>query len=223
MKFTLAATTLFFIGCYLGGGAFGIVEFLHGLVWHNPLGESIHDAVLRFDDARITDFYAALRMDFRLGLASVLAMFICVLSAIALPRKLDILPWFFAMGVVVRMWAPLAIELIPRVSAAEVLAQFIPEFAWDIALILACMLGTAMGRVLGLRRIPRWRLSTVGILSALLALWLTAGLQGPASLLPFATCGLLGLLSIWFLIPTNVEVGQSASHAVNASGGSGRS
>ena len=223
MKFTLAAITLFLIGYYLGGGAFGILWSLPELVWDNPLGKAFHDAVLSLDDARITDFYAAIRTDFRFGIFSVLFGF---LGAMILPRRLDILSWFLVVGVVARMWGPLTIELIeiyPKVSAAELVAKFIPQFAFDIALIPACMLGTALGRLVRLRRIPRWRIRSVGVLTALLALWLTAGLQGPASLLPFATCGLLALLSVWLLIQTNVTVGQSPNHAVNPSGGSGLS
>jgi hypothetical protein len=199
MKFTLAAITLFLIGYYVGGGAFSILEFLYALVWRNPLAEAFHNAVLRFDDARITDFYAALRLDFGFGIISVLVGFMC---AIILPRTLDILPCFLVVGVVARMWVPLTIELIPQ--GAGVVAEFIPQFVWDIALIPACMLGTALGRLVRLRRVPRWRISSIGILTALLALLLTAIVQGPARLLPFAMCGLLGVVSIWILIQTNV-------------------
>jgi hypothetical protein len=202
MKFTLPAIALFLIGYCLGGGALGVLEFLCDLVWVNPLGEAIHDAALSFDDARVADFYAAIRVDFRLGVVSALVGF---LGAMLLPRRLDILPWFLVLGVVAR-WAPLTIELVemyPKVSAAEIVAEFIPRFAWDIALIPACMLGTAMGRLVRLRRIPRWRIRSAGLLTVLLGLWLTAGVQRPASLLPFATCGLLGLFSIWLLLQTN--------------------
>jgi hypothetical protein len=221
MRFRLAAITVFTIGYYLGCGAFGILEFLCGLVWVNPLGEAFHDAILSFDDARLTDFYAAIRTDFRFGIGSVLVGF---LGAMILPRRLDILPWFLVSGFVAR-WVPLTIELIkmfPKVSAAEIVAH-IPQFVFDITLIPACMLGTAMGRLVRLRRIPRCRLRSAGILTALLALWLTAGIQGPTWLLPFATCGLIGVLSHWLLIHSNVAVGKSANHAVNPSGGSGPS
>jgi len=221
MKFTLAAIALFSIGYYLRSGAFNILEFLSSLPWDNPLGDAFHDAVLSFDDVRVTDFYAAMRMDFRFGIISVLVGF---LGAMILPRRLDILPWFFVLGIVAR-WVPLTIELIemyPKASAADIVAH-IPQFVFDVALIPTCMLGTAMGRLVRLRRIPRWRIRSAGILTALLALWLTAGIQGPTSLLPFATCGLMGLLSTWLLIQTNVTVGPSPNHAVNPSGGSGPS
>jgi hypothetical protein len=226
MKFTVAAIALLLVGYCLGGGVFEILEFLERPVWNNPLGEAIHDAVVSLDDTRLTDFYAAIRMDFRLGIISVLFGFLCFLGAMTLPRKLDILPWFFAVGIVARIWVPLTIELIeliPRVSAVELLAKFIPQLVWDIALIPACMLGTAMGRLVRIRRIPRWRIRSVGILTALLALWLTAGLQAPALLLPFATCGLIGLLSIWLLLQTSMTVGPSSNPAVNPSGESGSS
>jgi hypothetical protein len=221
MKFTLAAVALFSIGYYLGGGAFNVLEFLAGLVWNNPLGEAFHDAVLGFDDVRVTDFYAAIRMDFRFGIVSLILGF---LGALVLPRRFDILPWFLVMGVVAR-WVPLAIELIemyPKVSAAEIVAE-IPQFVFDIALIPTCMLGTALGRLVRLRRIPRWRIRSVGILTVIVALWLTAGVQSPMVLLPIATCGLMGVLSIWLLSQTNVTVGPSPNHAANPSGGSGPS
>jgi hypothetical protein len=51
MRFTLAAITLFSIGYFLGSGAFGILEFLSGLIWNNSLGKAFHNAVLGFDDA----------------------------------------------------------------------------------------------------------------------------------------------------------------------------
>jgi hypothetical protein len=226
MKLRLAAIALLLIGYCLGGRVLGILDFFNGLVWTNPLGEAFHDAVLVFDDDVIIDFYAAIRMDFRLGIVSVLAGFVCAICAMILPRKLDILPWFFAVGVVARIWVPLTVELIgfipKKVSAAELLAKFSPDFAWDLALVPACMLGTAMGRLVRLRRVPRWRIRSIGVLTALLALWLAAGVQSPRAL-PFATCGLLGLLSIWLLIQTNLTAGQSPNHAVNPSGGSGPS
>jgi hypothetical protein len=210
MKFTLAAITLFSIGYYLGGGAFdSILWSVPALLWNNPLGRALDEAVLSFEDDRLTDFYFAIRDDFKFGIVSVLFGF---LGALILPRKLDILPWFFVVGVVARMWGPLTIELIkfiPKVSAADLVADFFPRFVFDIAIIPACMLGTALGRLVRLRRIPRWRIRSVGILTALLALWLTAGLQSPRSLFPFATFGLLGLLSVWLLIQTTVMVGQS--------------
>lgn len=220
MKFTLAAITLFSIGYCLGGGAFGILWSLPELIWDNPWGEAFHDAVLGFDDARLVEFYATIRLDFRFGIVSVLFGF---LGAMFLPRRLDTLPWFLVVGVVARMWAPLTIELVrmyPKVSAAEIVAAFTEQFLFDIALMPACMLGTAMGRLVKLRRIPRWRIRSAAILTALLALWLTAGIHAPASLLPLATCGLLGLLSVWLLIQTNIPVGPTPNHAVNPSGGS---
>jgi hypothetical protein len=220
MKFKLAAIALFAIGYYLSGGARGILWSLPELIWDNPLGKAFHDAVVSLDDARITDFYGAIQSDFRFGIVAVL---FGLLSAIILPRRLDILPWFLVVGVVARMWGPLTVELIelyPKVSAAELVAKFIPKSAFDIALIPACIVGTALGRLVRLRRIPRWRIRSVGILTALVALWLTAGLQGPRSLLPFATCGLLSLLSIWLLLQTKIMVGQSPNEAVNPSGGS---
>jgi hypothetical protein len=210
MRFAFAAIALFSLGYYLGGGALGILEFCSGLVWDNPLGRAFHDAVLSLDDARITDFYGAIRSEFRFG---ILAMLAGILGALILPRKLDILPWFLVLGIVAR-WVPLTIELIeifPKVPVAELVVKFIPRFAFDVALIPACMLGTAVGRLVRLRRIPRWRIRSLAILTALLAVWLAAGFQSPMALLPFATCGLLGLVSIWLLMQTNVAVGLPPS------------
>jgi hypothetical protein len=200
--FTLAAVAFFAIGYYFGTGALGW-EFFDELIWSNPIGDAIHNAVLSFEEARIADFYGAIRLDFRFGILSLLAGF---LGALVLPRRFDILPWFLAGGVFAH-WGPTTIEVIPRISGAEFLVDFfLPDIVWDIALIPACMLGTAMGRLVRRRRIPRWRIRTFGILTALLALWLAAGIQDSQWLLPFATCGLLALLSIWLLIQTNVTI-----------------
>src|SRR5688572_8600667 len=124
MKFTLAAITLFSIGYYLGGGAFdSILWSVPALLWNNPLGRALDEAVPSFEDDRLTDFYFAIRDDFKFGIVSVLFGF---LGALILPRRLDILPWFFVVGVVARMWGPLTIELIkfiPKVSAADLVAD----------------------------------------------------------------------------------------------------
>jgi hypothetical protein len=219
MRIALAAITLFCIGYYLAGGAFGILDYVfYELVWVNPVGTAIHNAVLGFDNARLTDLYAAIRTDFRFGIALVLVGF---LSAMILPRRLDFLPWFFAGGVVVRMCVPVAIEIF--LKAPKELVYQIPQFILDIASLPSCMLGTALGRLVRLRRIPRWRIRSFGLLTALLALWLTAGLQSPRLLLPFATCGLLGLLSSWLLIQTNILATPLSNPAVTPGGGPGPS
>jgi hypothetical protein len=219
MKFALAAITLLAIGWYLGTGACDIWEyFVYELVWVNPVGRASSEAVLDFEDARLTDFYFAIRTDFRFGIPFGLLGFLC---ALILPRKLDSLPWFLVVGVVVQSCVPAAIAIFLRVP--EELVPHIPEFFWDIASIPACMLGTALGRLVKRRRVPRWRIRSVGIMTALLALWLAVGLQSPTLLFPFATCGILALLSIWLLIQTNVTVGQSPNDAVSPSVGSGPS
>jgi hypothetical protein len=219
MKFALASTTLFIVGYYFGGGELDVLDFLQRLALENPLEDAVFDGVMYLDDARVMDFYATIRMDFWLGPYSLLLGFVC---ALLLRGRFDFVAVFLLLGLVARHWVPSLFELVPRVPRAEMFSLVIdflePRFPWDIALFPAYFLGVAVGRLVKLRRIPRCRISSAGVLTVLFALLLTAIHYGLTSMLPFAIGGIMLFLAIGLLIQTNSTVKDSPNQPLHPSG-----
>ncbi len=218
MKFALIAIVSLLIGYWIGGGQFGILEFLYELVWRNPLGETIHNAVLGLDDDRLTSLYGSFRIDFRYGIPSFL--FGCV-SAIILRSKFALLPVVFVAGIVARIWVPMAITIAKRFSRDEAFdyaVESLPQFTWDVTLIPACALGIGIARMTMLRRLPRWSIRGTGILVASIAVLLMFVFQRYEPLIPFAACGLTFFVSLGLLIQTDATFKQRPNHPMQPSG-----
>lgn len=214
MRFAITSIVLLTVGYAIGGGEFGILDCLHELVWHNSLGKSIHDAVLNVDDDRLTDLYAGLRIDCRYGVVALLFGFI---TAILLPGRFALLPCIVVLGIVVRMWVPLLIELADQEELA-LAAGVIPDFVWDAALIPTCSLGIGIARLFRLRHFPRWRIKTAATFTLLFAQFLAAIVQRWSSLLPITSCGIVLVLSVWLLRQSDTIFGISPNHPMRGGG-----
>ena len=209
MKFALASTTLFLVGYCFGGGELDVLDVLQRVASENPLEDALFDGVMYFEDARIMDFYATIKMDFWLGPYSLLLGFVC---ALLLRGQFDFVAACVVLGLVTRMWVPLLFELVPRVPRAELFAEFmhrLPNFAWDMSLFPAYFLGAAVGRLVKLRRIPRCRLRGAAVLTVLFAFLLTTIHYGLTSLQPFAMGGLMLFVAIGLLNQTNPTIDDS--------------
>ena len=202
MKFALASTTLFIVGYCFGGGELDVLDVLQTVASENPLEDAVFDGVMYLEDARVTDFYATIKMDFWLGPYLLLLGFVC---ALLLRGQFDCVAAYLVLGLVTRMWVPFLFEFVPRVPPADLFAELmhrVPNFAWDMALFPAYFLGAAIGRLVKLRRIPRCRIRSAAVLTVLIAFLLTAIHYGLTSLQPFAMFGLMLFVAMSLLIQT---------------------
>jgi len=211
MRIAFACTVLLMVGYAIGGGEFGILDSLCEVVWLNPLGESIHDAVLSVDDDRLADLYFGLRMEFHYGAVALLFGFI---TSMLLSGRLALLPCMLVIGIVVRMVVPVLIELAARGKLA-LASKLLPDFVWDVAMIPTCALGIGIARLVTLRRFPRWQIKTAAAFTLVFALFLAAVAQHWSLLLPITFCGLVLVLSIWLLRQSDTIIGISSNHPMH--------